>query len=70
MRYPGNDPENGPAYPQTFENGEWRCAGHEFREYTDCDHETGEEFTVTQCRHCGEYQPYRIVCSNKLTEGF
>jgi len=55
MRYPGNDPENGPAYPQVFDGTDWHCAKHEFHDYTDYDHETGEPFVATQCRHCGEY---------------
>jgi len=56
MRYPGGDPENGSAYMQKFDGTKWICAGHEFRDYNDCDPETGEEFVVTSCRFCGEYK--------------
>jgi len=55
MRYPNNDPENGPAYPQVFDGKEWHCAKHEFRDYIDHDPGNGEEFVVTQCYRCGEY---------------
>lgn len=55
MRYPGGDPENGPAYLQVFDGVNWHCASHRFEEYKDCDPETGIEFTFTCCRLCGEY---------------
>lgn len=32
MRYPGNDPENGPAYKQTWDGEKWTCAEHKYRQ--------------------------------------
>jgi len=55
MRYPGGDPENGPAYLQKFVRGEWKCARHQFRDDVEYDPETGDEFVSIRCRHCGEY---------------
>ena len=55
MRYPGNDPENGPAYLQVFDGAEWHCAEHKFVTGIDHDPETGEEFEVTHCVHCGDW---------------
>lgn len=31
MRYPGGDPEDGPAYPQRFTASGWECMEHKFR---------------------------------------
>ena len=60
MRYPGNDPENGPAYLQRFTGGQWTCAGHRFHKYEcdDIDDETGmpngKTYEAVSCRYCGE----------------
>lgn len=59
LRYPGGDPENGPAYLQKFNGRVWVCAAHDFREDSDdeLDDEgrpTGATYTFTACRHCGE----------------
>lgn len=61
MRYPGGDPENGPAYLQKFDghSGCWSCAEHDYRLYEedeiDDDGEpTGETWPVIACRHCGD----------------
>lgn len=56
LRYPNNDPENGPAYYQRFDGVEWSCAGHSYTEYTCHDPETGYEYNVTACCYCGEYK--------------
>jgi hypothetical protein len=60
MRYPGNDPENGPAYLQVFDGVDWHCAAHKFHDYTDYDTKTGEAFVFTACCHCGEWPPEKI----------
>lgn len=31
MRYPGGDPENGPAFPQRWNGDQWECAEHKFK---------------------------------------
>jgi len=62
MRYPGNDPENGPAYPQRWNGTAWECAGHDYKTYTEpeCNelgHPTGPGvFRYVACAHCGDYK--------------
>lgn len=55
MRYPGGDPENGPAYRQRWTGARWVCAGHQFILCEEMDPETGDEFTYTACKFCGNY---------------
>lgn len=47
MRYPGGDPENGPAYMQWCDGKSWQCYAHKptYDRYTE---------TVT-CGQCGIY---------------
>jgi ribosomal protein S27E len=45
MRYPGNDPENGPAYLQRWDGENWDCAWHK-PEYSF-------ETRDVHCKHCG-----------------
>jgi hypothetical protein len=57
MRYPGGDPENGPAYPQRWTGSQWECAKHDWRECENFeDSETGEVAKFTACARCGEYE--------------
>jgi hypothetical protein len=45
MRYPGGDPENGPAYMQQWTGTEWQCLHHK-PIYDDADQ-------GVWCRNCG-----------------
>lgn len=47
LRYPGGDPENGPAYRQRWTGSEWVCAGHEWEEHWPGENESG-----VVCKHC------------------
>lgn len=50
MRYPGNDPENGPAFPHRWDGQRWVCAEHKWVE-------EGDSYEVWSCcRRCGEYK--------------
>jgi hypothetical protein len=48
MRYPGNDPENGPAYLQEWNGAEWICAEHRWS-YDEADH-------MDWCSKCGVWR--------------
>jgi DNA-directed RNA polymerase subunit RPC12/RpoP len=45
MRYPDNDPENGPAYMQQWTGTEWQCLHHK----PEYDYED----TAVYCKNCG-----------------
>jgi hypothetical protein len=53
MRYPGNDPENGPAYPQKWDGQQWGCVKHRFVVTSfDADDE-GPAESWEACATCG-----------------
>lgn len=59
MRYPNNDPGDGPAYLQKWDGKEWCCANHKFKlqEFDDIDDDgrpNGKTYTQMQCVYCGE----------------
>lgn len=47
MRYPGGDPENGPAYRQRWSGTRWECVEHK----PICDQPDEDPY----CVRCGEY---------------
>lgn len=47
MRYPGNDPENGPAYMQQWTGAEWICFVHR----PGYDEDSGD----IRCKNCYVY---------------
>ena len=58
MRYPGNDPENGPAYRQRWNGTGWECAEHRWEKFEepiidDDGNATGEVFEEVVCSRCG-----------------
>lgn len=61
-RYPGNDPENGPAFPQRWNGKTWECAFHKWVD----DPDSGGE----QCRRCGSYRFPNQPSAQTLFIGF
>lgn len=61
MRYPGGDPENGPAYRQRWNGKQWECAKHDFILCEEVDEETGVDYSYTACKHCGGYIKWENV---------
>ncbi len=51
-RYPGNDPENGSAYPQRWNGVEWVCASHRFRAYEADPLVDDYDYQCKQCTRC------------------
>lgn len=54
MRYPGGDPENGPAYKQRWTGEQWECAEHKWVCYPI--DEKGIEL-IEECEKCGTPKP-------------
>lgn len=59
MRYPGNNPEDGPAYLQRWTGLIWECDVHHFKAFEEQDIDdatglpTGGKYTITACVNCG-----------------
>ena len=55
MRYPDNDPENGPAYMQQWTGEEWVCLHHKAV--------WNSEDRIAECKNCG-----MMLMTNKEVE--